>query len=93
MRTSTWISARYFLSSLLRAKKPSSVKCWNSVQLIRLCGPVRRYITFFGISDTDYSTADGHFWPETYYLGTVQAREVMYEVRSYLLSALGLSER
>lgn len=26
--------------------------------------------------------ADGHWWPETYYLGTIQAREALYEVRS-----------
>ncbi|KAL5511926.1 hypothetical protein ACEPAH_5144 [Sanghuangporus vaninii] len=25
-------------------------------------------------------STDGHWWPETYYLGTVQAREVLYEV-------------
>ncbi|KAH8117636.1 amidohydrolase-domain-containing protein [Phellopilus nigrolimitatus] len=25
-------------------------------------------------------STDGHWWPETYYLGTLQAREVLYEV-------------
>lgn len=28
--------------------------------------------------------ADGHFWPESYYLGTVQARQVLYQVRTAL---------
>ncbi|KAH9915319.1 amidohydrolase-domain-containing protein [Fomitopsis serialis] len=25
-------------------------------------------------------STDGHFWPESYYLGTIQARQVLYEV-------------
>lgn len=26
-------------------------------------------------------STDGHWWPETYYLGTIQAREILFEVR------------
>lgn len=28
--------------------------------------------------------ADGHFWPESYYLGTLQARQALYQVRPAL---------
>lgn len=31
------------------------------------------------------SSADGHFFPETYYLATIQAREALYDVRTALL--------
>ena len=29
--------------------------------------------------------ADGHWWPESYYLGTIQAREVLWKVRLHSL--------
>jgi hypothetical protein len=32
--------------------------------------------------------ADGHWWPETYYLAAVQVREALYEVRLYHTSSL-----
>ncbi|THH09993.1 hypothetical protein EW145_g1634 [Phellinidium pouzarii] len=34
-------------------------------------------------------STDGHWWPETYYLGTIQAREVLYEI---LAESVGRSE-
>ena len=33
-------------------------------------------------------TADGHFWPESYYLGTLQARQALYEVWLFASRAL-----
>lgn len=31
-------------------------------------------------------STDGHWWPETYYLGTLQAREVLFEVSALRLA-------
>ena len=36
--------------------------------------------------------ADGHWWPETYYLGTIQAREVLYEVLAEYVQKGDLTE-
>lgn len=38
------------------------------------------------------SKADGHWWPETYYLGTIQAREVLYDVLAESVEKGSLSE-
>ncbi|KAG6841395.1 hypothetical protein C0991_011559 [Blastosporella zonata] len=37
-------------------------------------------------------STDAHFWPESYYLGTMQAREALYEVLSEIVHAGELSE-
>ena len=37
-------------------------------------------------------TADGHFWPETYYLGTLQAREALYDVLAESIESGSLTE-
>ncbi|KAI9068837.1 amidohydrolase 2 [Trametes sanguinea] len=46
-------------------------------------------------------STDGHFWPESYYLGTVQARQALYEVLAdsvkrgdlFLCQAVGIIKR
>ncbi|EJD06100.1 uncharacterized protein FOMMEDRAFT_78898 [Fomitiporia mediterranea MF3/22] len=38
-------------------------------------------------------STDGHFWPETYYLGTIQSREVLYEVLAESIQNGELSEQ
>lgn len=40
---------------------------------------VKQVLELAPINKIMWST-DGHFWPESYYLGTVQAREVVYDV-------------
>ncbi|KAL5533400.1 hypothetical protein ACEPAF_5176 [Sanghuangporus sanghuang] len=42
-------------------------------------GTLRQVLELCPTNKILWST-DGHWWPETYYLGTVQAREVLYEV-------------
>ncbi|KAH8101284.1 amidohydrolase-domain-containing protein [Cristinia sonorae] len=37
-------------------------------------------------------STDGHWWPESYYLGTVQAREVLYDVLSASVKAQEMTE-
>ncbi|KAG6844507.1 hypothetical protein H0H87_006332 [Tephrocybe sp. NHM501043] len=37
-------------------------------------------------------STDGHFWPESYYLGTIQARKALYEVLGEIVHAGELSE-
>ncbi|KDQ54522.1 hypothetical protein JAAARDRAFT_135303 [Jaapia argillacea MUCL 33604] len=37
-------------------------------------------------------STDGHWWPESYYLGSLQAREALYEVLSQLITARDLTE-
>lgn len=36
---------------------------------------------------------DGHFWPESYYLGIVQARQALYDVLAELVVKGELTER
>lgn len=48
-------------------------------------------ILFLYTSDSNRE-ADGHWWPETYYLGTIQAREVLYEVLGEAVERGDLSE-
>jgi hypothetical protein len=31
-------------------------------------------------NNIDYYAADGHWWPESYYLGSIQARQALYDV-------------
>ncbi|TCD63144.1 hypothetical protein EIP91_005903 [Steccherinum ochraceum] len=44
-------------------------------------GVVRQVLELAPTNKILWST-DGHWWPESYYLGTVQAREILYEVLS-----------
>ncbi|THH29290.1 hypothetical protein EUX98_g4877 [Antrodiella citrinella] len=37
-------------------------------------------------------STDGHWWPESYYLGTLQAREILYDVLSASVKAHELTE-
>ncbi|KAF8064167.1 amidohydrolase-domain-containing protein [Lyophyllum atratum] len=37
-------------------------------------------------------STDGHFWPESYYLGTIQARQALFEVLSEIVHSGELSE-
>ncbi|RDB19627.1 Protein fluG [Hypsizygus marmoreus] len=37
-------------------------------------------------------STDGHFWPESYYLGTIQARQALYEVLSENVRSQELTE-
>jgi hypothetical protein len=36
---------------------------------------------------------DGHFWPESYYLGIVQARQALYDVLAELVVKGELTEK
>lgn len=54
---------------------PTNKILWSST-LFSLC------CRFISVADL-YSPADGHWWPETYYLATKQVREILLEVRSY----------
>lgn len=36
--------------------------------------------------------ADGHFWPEVFYLGSLQARETLYDVLSEFVKRGEMSE-
>lgn len=45
--------------------------------------------------DVTYSisfTADGHFWPEVFYLSSLQARETLYDVLSDFVKRGEMSE-
>lgn len=36
-------------------------------------------------TDADVDVADGHWWPESYYLGTIQARQAFLQIlRQYV---------
>lgn len=52
---------------------PTNKIMWSSAS--RVDYKATRYVLFFVVI-----VADGHWWPESYYLGALQAREALYRV-------------
>jgi len=55
------------------------------------CSVVRQLLEMASINKIMWST-DGRWWPETFYLATVQTREVLYEVLSEFVQKGDMSE-
>jgi hypothetical protein len=49
------------------------------------CEEMWRHTIFDGAFCALMNAGDGHWWPETYYLGSVQARRALSSVRTYVL--------
>ena len=80
IRTFTSISARSFLWSQRMASARSSSRCWNSLQRTNYCGRVGSHQKTYIFALIVHFLADGHWWPESYYLASIQSRQALYEV-------------
>ena len=75
------VSNRCSPSSQARGSVTLFDRCWNSHPQTRFCGQVNIavYRLIFFLTCANFA-GDGHWWPESYYLGIYQARLALFEV-------------
>ena len=77
---SIWTLEEYSRTCQATASVQSFDKCSNLRRPIRFCGQVRHGVSLVASIHAQFFVADGHWWPESYYVAAIRARQALSEV-------------